>query len=311
MLPTGVSAGAHGIRYVNVGTAYNDAGTPTNLDLELTNRTAYTPYDASLNVLINGRFAQVNLACNSAVLLRVTIKRSCSTGSSCVLCDALDASASTSCYAAGCACFGITATHASNCTGANKVAARASYSCAGMNESFVLPGGAMVSMTVFDFDTGPNGNYIESFTMSEFDYYKTPLRAASGASVSTTVTREGNRFIANARGDASDNPTDPLSLTDDQASRGVQFFIRSEDAIVEGTFAVESTLPGCTGRNLLFAGDSALCTPPPPLPPLPPPPRCERRRRQRGGKRQLDTTQRDGGQSDGRVRMRRQTDRHL
>ena len=71
----GVSAGLQGIRYVNVGTMYNEAGEVMNLDLVLTNRSEYAPYDSSLNVL-NGKFAQINLACNREVLLRVTITQS-------------------------------------------------------------------------------------------------------------------------------------------------------------------------------------------------------------------------------------------
>jgi len=52
----------------------------------------------------------------------------------------------------------------------------------------------------------------------------------------------------------------------------VQFFFRSQYGYVEAEYAVLSSTAGCTGRNLLFAGDSALCTPPPLPPVLPPPP---------------------------------------
>ena len=122
----------HGIRYVNVGTVYDASGVASNLDLVVTNETAYTAHNASLNVL-NGRFAQINLACNTDVRLRVTISRSCSVGSSCVLCDdmALGTAARESCYAAGCACFGRRATNVSECTGASKAAARMAYGCGG------------------------------------------------------------------------------------------------------------------------------------------------------------------------------------
>ena len=88
-MPVGEFAGRQGIRYVNVGTVYTLVGgnpIPINLDLVVTNQSTYRPYDASLNFL-NGKFANINLACNTDVLLRVTITRSCSSGSSCVLCE--------------------------------------------------------------------------------------------------------------------------------------------------------------------------------------------------------------------------------
>ena len=122
----------------------------------------------------------------------------------------------------------------------------------------VLPVGAMVSMTVFDLDTGPSGEYVESLTVPEYAYYKTPLRASSGESVTSTVdvNEAARTFTSTAVGDVSDNPTDPLNLTAGQAMRGVQFFFASQDGIVEATFAVSSSSVGCTGSNLLFAGDS-------------------------------------------------------
>ena len=91
-------------------------GTPFNLDLELTAESAYTPHDASLNVL-NGKFAQVNLACNEQVDLKTTIVFSCSTAPSCRLCDAIGGdSERADCYASGCACFGTTVTSEQDCT---------------------------------------------------------------------------------------------------------------------------------------------------------------------------------------------------
>ena len=136
-----------------------------------------------------------------------------------------------------------------------------------------LPGGAMVSMTVYDFDTGPNDDYEEILTVPEYAYYKTPLRPESGNVVNSTIAVDTatKTFTSTAAGDSSGNPTDPMSLTDEQASRGVTFFFKSDDGEVEATFKVTSTTAGCTGRNLLFAGDAAMCTPPPPMPPQPPP----------------------------------------
>ena len=42
-------------------------------------------------------------------------------------------------------------------------------------------------MTVFDFDTGVDGDYVESLTVPEYAYFKTPLRPSSGVSVAPTV----------------------------------------------------------------------------------------------------------------------------
>ena len=62
---------------------------------------------------------------------------------------------------------------------------------------------------------------------------------------------------------SGDEPTDPQSLTDEQASKGVQFFFVASQGFVDATFTVVSSAPDCTGRSLLFAGDAALCAPPP------------------------------------------------
>ena len=143
-----------------------------------------------------------------------------------------------------------------------------------MNEALILPSDAMVSMSVFDFDTGPLGDYMESLTVPEYAYYKTPLRPSSGRAVTPTVNVDETTrtFRASAAGTSSDNPSDPLNLTDVQAARGVQFFFRSEDGAIDATYIVSySGVGNCTGRNLMFAGDSSLCAPPPPMPPLPPP----------------------------------------
>ena len=136
-----------------------------------------------------------------------------------------------------------------------------------------LPGGAMVSMTVYDFDTGPNDDYEEKLTVPEYAYYKTPLRPESGNAVTSTIAVDTatKTFTSTAAGDSFDNPTDPTTLTDEQASRGVTFFFRSDDGEIEATFAVTSATASFTGRNLLFAGDAALCTPSP-APPSPPTP---------------------------------------
>ena len=166
IVPAGTSAGRHGIRYVNVGLFYDTDSTPHNIDLLLQNLSSYQPYDASLNVL-SGKFAHVNLACNHAVNLRVKTLLSCSTGSSCKLCDdpLLTSTEKQDCYAAGCACFGTTVTTESECSGANKEAKRVAYDCAQLDQQTVLPTGTIVVMTIYDFDQGPGGDYIEQLTV--------------------------------------------------------------------------------------------------------------------------------------------------
>ena len=129
--PVGAFAGRESIRYVNVGSASMPDGTPFNLDLELTAESAYTPHDASLNVL-NGKFAQVNLACNEQVDLKTTIVFSCSTGPSCLAkCAPLPDAQRADCYASGCACFGTTVTREEDCTSDSRDAAIAGYDCPG------------------------------------------------------------------------------------------------------------------------------------------------------------------------------------
>ena len=266
------------MRFVNVAEVSHPAVGTIRIDLVLSNRSAYSPYDASLNTL-NGKFAQVNLACNTAVDLRVSIVMSCASTRSCVACTepSLSESARIGCYAAGCACYGETVFTKYACSGERAAALRAAYGCDQMETPIVLPSAALVSMTVYDFDTGVDGTYVEQLIVSEYEYFKTPLRPSSGESVSSTiyVNEADHIFTSTARGSSSDNPTDPQSLTAEQASRGIQFFFLSRDGYVDATFVV-SGADGCTGRSLLFAGDSSLCAPPPPqppaLPPLPPPP---------------------------------------
>ena len=42
-----------------------------------------------------------------------------------------------------------------------------------MHMPVVLHSDAMVSMTVFDFDTGPLGDYVETLIFPEYAYFKT------------------------------------------------------------------------------------------------------------------------------------------
>ena len=100
-------------------------------DLEVTNTTAYEPYDANLNGL-NGRFAQINLKANSQVGLRVTIKASCcATTDNCVKCENEPSSFKRAmCYASGCCCFGVTVYEGAHCSGSAKEAKRINYAAA-------------------------------------------------------------------------------------------------------------------------------------------------------------------------------------
>ena len=250
----------------------------TYVDLVVTNRSPYTPYDPSLNGL-NGQLAQINVACNTHVDLRVTTTESCAAVRSCRLCDGLATQLLIDdCYAMGCACFGETVERRTACAGSNKERARLAYSCTNMGDRLVLPSHALVTMTVFDFDKGVNGEYAEELRLPSYAYVKAGLRPASDNAIKPTVLVEESddgvlTLTATAHGDASNNPAEALSFTAEQAANGVQIFFRATRGFVDATFTVASSLDGCTGRNLLFAGDSALCAPPPPRPPsLPSPP---------------------------------------
>ena len=116
-------------------------------------------------------------------------------------------------------------------------------------------------MTVYDFDTGINGDSVEQLTVPSYSYYRTPLSPSSGTSITSNidVDPDAYTFTSTAQGQSSDNPTDPQTLTDAQASNGVQLFFRALHGYIEAQYAVQSRDSSCTGRNLFFAGDSALC----------------------------------------------------
>ena len=131
------------IRYVNVGkTAVPVPGVgffTIYFDLEVTARSAYTPFNSSLNVL-NGRFAQINLAANQHVDLRATVKRSCSTADSCNACMSLASyAARVHCFAAGCSCVGVRVDSMADCEAADKEAYRLAYNCSAAADTLVLP----------------------------------------------------------------------------------------------------------------------------------------------------------------------------
>ena len=96
------------MRFVSVGTVYDPDGGAIHLDLEVSNQSAYEPFNASLNTMVSHRFAQINLACNRAVCLRLSVVESSASARSCVACTepSLSSSERQRCFAAGCACWG-------------------------------------------------------------------------------------------------------------------------------------------------------------------------------------------------------------
>ena len=126
------------IRYINVGTVYSLTG-PLNLDLQVSNQSGYVPSNSSRHDLVNGKFAQVTLACNTAVKLRVTVLESCTQGGSCVSCrdPSLSSAERTQCFAAGCDCYGQTVYNEVSCSGETMEVAKAGYGCAQMDQTIV------------------------------------------------------------------------------------------------------------------------------------------------------------------------------
>ena len=112
-------------------------------------------------------------------------------------------------------------------------------------------------MSVFDFDGGVNGEYVEQFQVGEYAYYKTPLRPSSGNEVATTVlvNEADGIFTSTAAGTPADNPSDPTTLSDVAASRAVQIFFRPEDGQVA---AARQRPKPCRASSL----SPCLCLPP-------------------------------------------------
>ena len=212
-------------------------GESFHFDLQLTARSSYQPFNSTLNGLINSCFARINLDCNQEVDLRVTMVRSHATAPSCNACFnhfPLDEQRRIECFAAGCACYGTTVYNEADCSGSMKEEARARYpsALARPSDTVVLPPEAMVSMTVYDFDTGPNFDYLEQLKVPEYAYYVKPLRPASGDEVISKVfaNEDTRTFTGSRAGMAADNPTDPQQLTNEQAEKGIQFFFRPQGA---------------------------------------------------------------------------------
>ena len=135
------------MRYANVGVTVLPDGTLIHFDLVVTAESEYTPFDVSQNGL-NGRFAQINVAANTDVDLRVQVRPSCCAAPNCGACDRLDdATQVAACYAEGCCCFGDGSTvfAPSSCGGFTREFRRVQYGCAQMDVPVSLPGQSLVS----------------------------------------------------------------------------------------------------------------------------------------------------------------------
>ena len=85
-------------------------------------------------------------------------------------------------------------------------------------------------MTVFGLDSGALGDYTEQMIItSGFTYFKTPLRPASGNSISSAV------IVDEAQGTFTRQLTAPQAnrqtrmSTDDQAAHGVAFYFQARN----------------------------------------------------------------------------------
>lgn len=275
------------MRFVNVGKVFA-RGRAYYLDLEVTNSSTYTPSDVTQNTM-NGRYLQVNVGCDSSVQMRATIKFSCNRGKSCTECDQLSGSAKTSCYQAGCYCFGTQVFGEVGCSGASYETLRSFYTCPQKDITVPLAGAnpdiSLLSVSLYDLDR--TADLIEKVSIFDYEYTQTPLRAVGFAEPGSTTTlteanidvtgtsySRGAEFTATAYETPNGLPTDPTLLTTEQATKGLQVYFEPRKGYVETVLSVSFTGSGtCTGgRPFLFAGDAALCAPPPSPPPVLPPP---------------------------------------
>ena len=298
---------ANVVRVTVAGDSLGDDGrrlaeTSVVFDLVVVNMSMYTPADSSRNVR-TGHFAQINFKPNTQADLRVYVRPSCAKYSECKRCDDPIVYPSTraraTCYAAGCSCYAESCFTPACCTPARRAQNARSYQCPQMNLPVSLPQGSLVGLSLFDLDTGASGEYGEQVTIDKYDYFVTPLRAASGREdlVSTVHVNKATRtFSGTARGTGVGQPTDPNALTDEQAARAVQIFFTSDDGYLDATFRIShdpSIVPGVPadplGRDILFAGSTSLCAPPPPRTSRRPRTTCEKswpsRRKKRRSRR--------------------------
>ena len=64
------------------------------------------------------------------------------------------------------------------------------YDCADLDTAVVLPTGAMVTMTVYDFDTGPTGGYTESLQVPHCPTAPLPHRRPAPPAPANTQTTQ-------------------------------------------------------------------------------------------------------------------------
>ena len=170
-------------------------------------------------------------------------------------------------------------THSEGCTGTEKEDKRGGYACDAINTRLVLPGGALVAMTVYDFDTGSSGDYTEQLTVRAPAYYgdTAPSRFWQLAQQHDHRQRGGSGCPSQRRRPCTALTTRGSAEHRRSGEQGRSALLPLCVGYAEAQFTVGSSNPSCTGKNLLFAGDSALCTPPPPAPPSPP---CRQAHRQ-------------------------------
>jgi len=114
-----------------------------------------------------------------------------------------------------------------------------------------------------DLDHNILGQAIESISVTGYTAYS--------LTSPTDVGIVNGSFTSTVYGSGADNPTDPLSLTDEQRRKSVSFLFENV-ASFQATYSVTN---GGTGRNFFFAGRSNIppeCARPPPSPPVPSPP---------------------------------------
>ena len=107
-------------------------------------------------------------------------------------------------------------------------------------------------MTIYDFSTGDNNEYRSQLTVPKYEYYKKPLRPLTGEEIDSFIyVNEQTKTFTGLKSVTPGEvlPTDPQFLTNDQASRGVQFFFRPEVGYVDATFSVVGFDSNCTLPN--------------------------------------------------------------
>ncbi len=112
------------------------------------------------------------------------------------MCDRLPEDERAACYARGCCCFGHTCTAEGCCAGEEREAKRRNYACPQMSMAFTLPSASLIGMTVYDFDSGVNGEYTEILGLSTYAYYVTPLRPSSGNDVQSRIAINTREYAA-------------------------------------------------------------------------------------------------------------------